>query len=481
VRSAFDQDYQFLSEGEQQASAAVSAAGTLAEDEALAALPHHLRTERGRQQFLAGMVQSGYLTSEAGQYRLANTFFAAWLKDSAAALPDFGSQVQDHGVQVVADRLPTEEAAGPREILLLHISDLHFDDPIGRGKDAKDNVHRYRQGPVGATPTLEQDLVEDLAERLKVLPDFVVVSGDLTCQSVSGGFTEAEKCLLRLRAMLAEKFAAERFSSFARPSKHEQNRWGFHKLGATPSRLYDVERLLVVPGNHDIGWKPTVVTMEEDHYRSFYLNVYGKNANASLMHVCYDSELDVALVGFNSARLEPTHHGLGYVDLPQVQQARQMVRQRRQKAARPEHEDSTLRIAVVHHHLVQVIPTQYEEFKDGHFGVMMNAEEVIRQLMRERFSLVLHGHQHMPFVALERRFFPGQGKDAVASSSRTLGIIGAGSVGIIHQELTKGYGRNHYNLIAIRDTTARVEWQCASSPTGDFKTEDTFVVPITRP
>jgi hypothetical protein len=90
LQYAFKQDYQFLSEGERQVVHAVSAAGTLSEGGVFVALPRHLLTDRGRQQFLDGLTQSGYLVTEAGSYRLANTFFADWLKDSAATLSSLG-------------------------------------------------------------------------------------------------------------------------------------------------------------------------------------------------------------------------------------------------------------------------------------------------------------------------------------------------------------------------------------------------------
>jgi 3',5'-cyclic AMP phosphodiesterase CpdA len=382
-------------------------------------------------------------------------------------------------VQVIADRLPTAKTTSTREVTILHISDLHFDDPAGRGKEEKDNVHRYKQGPTSATSTLEADLVEDLAQRLKVIPDFIAASGDITYQSQRGGHSEAEKFFLRLRALLARKFAQEAPAYFKSLSRHEKERWQHHNLGKMPARLYDVARLLVVPGNHDIGWKPTSATTEEDSYRDFYFKIYGSNAHELLMHLCYDPDLDVALVGFNSAQLEPKHNGLGYVDPRQIREGRELVQARREQAGRPRYPNNTLRIAVIHHHLVQVNPIQYEEFKAGHFGVMINAEDFMRNLIRERFSLLLHGHQHQPFAALERRFFPGQGDQEI--SARTLAIIGAGSVGIAHKEVATGYGRNHYNLIVIHEAIAKIKWQCGRTALGGFDTESVFEVPITRP
>ncbi len=109
---------------------------------------------------------------------------------------------------------------------------------------------------------------------------------------------------------------------------------------------------------------------------------------------------------------------------------------------------------------------------------MMNAEEVIQQLIQQRFSIVLHGHQHMPFTAREQRFFRGRNEKAKADSSWMLAIRGAGSAGIIHKMIAKEYGANHYNLITLQGGTATVKWRRGIHETHGFQADEDFEFPL---
>jgi hypothetical protein len=173
-------------------------------------MPGHLRTEHGREQFLANLVQAGYLAVVGGDYCMANRLFGDWLGEHAADLPALTPAVEEESVQAVAHLLP--DAAGRRrQAVILHISDLHFDDPIGRNKQKEENVHRYMHLPREVKSKLEDDLVRDLLYRLGgTLPDLVIASGNFTYWCQQGGFWEAEKCLLRLGALLAERYVGDR-------------------------------------------------------------------------------------------------------------------------------------------------------------------------------------------------------------------------------------------------------------------------------
>ena len=478
ARSGFRQDYQFISPIERQVIHAVNEAGALPKERILATLDGLQQTEQSKEIFISTLLQSGYLRLIGNQYQLATSCFANWLENPNADLVQLESIVSDENIQGLTAPSPSGAPEEERRITILHLSDLHFDDPVGRGKSAADNVHRYK---LNAIPrALETDLAEDLKNQLEILPDFIVISGDITYQSQQAGYIESEKFLLKLRAELAKAFASAHPTYFTAPSDHEKNRWGLRQLGSPPPLLYSCTRIVMVPGNHDIARQGTEVVIEESHYRDFYFNIYGRPPHNSLMHWHYDEACDTAIVGFNSARLEPKHQ-LGFVDIQQFSLARDEIKRLRQAAGRPDDDDRTLRIAVVHHHLVQVIQTQYEEFKENYFGVMMNAEEIIRQLIQQRFSIVLHGHQHMPFTARAQRFFRGRDERTKADSSWQLAICAAGSAGIIHSMVAKEYGANHYNLITIQGGMATITWRRGIQETHGFQSDEEFEVPLHRP
>ncbi len=359
VRSGFQQDYQFVSQSERKVIHAVGKAGT-SKDRIFTALDDHLQTEEGKERFISTLMQSGYLRLVGDQHQLANTCFSNWLADPKADLAHLESTVSDQIIQSLTDDEPASTPEEERRITILHLSDLHFDDPSGRGKSESDNVHRYKYNPIPRA--LEMDLAEDLKNELRILPDFIVISGDITYQSEKGGYIEAEKFLLQLRAELAKAFAEEHPAYFASLSDHEKNRWDPQRLGSPPPSLYACSRIIMVPGNHDIARKGTEAVIEEHYYRAFYSDIYGRPPHNSLMHWHYDEELDTAIVGFNSARLEPKHQ-LGFVDSQQFSTARDEINKLRRAADRSTDDDRTLRIAVVHHHLVRLSKPNMKNLK----------------------------------------------------------------------------------------------------------------------
>jgi len=98
------------------------------------------------------------------------------------------------------------------------------------------------------------------------------------------------------------------------------------------------------------------------------------------------------------------------------------------------------RIAVIHHHL---LPIPYSDIREGltsyePFLVLRDAGTVIRELARNDFDLVLHGHKH--FSSFSRL-----GYSADTTDEGELAVLGAGSAGLTHGEP----GRNSLNLIDI--------------------------------
>ena len=96
------------------------------------------------------------------------------------------------------------------------------------------------------------------------------------------------------------------------------------------------------------------------------------------------------------------------------------------------------RIALMHHH---ALPTPYSDVREGltsfePFLVLRNAGTLLKELTRNDFNIVLHGHKH--YSSFMRLGYTNQ-QDVEGE----LAVIAAGSTGVTHAEA----GRNSINII----------------------------------
>jgi hypothetical protein len=137
----------------------------------------------------------------------------------------------------------------------------------------------------------------------------------------------------------------------------------------------------------------------------------------------YIDELGVELVGFNSCEHATDDDYPGSIGPAQQAFAEERIR-----------DGDHFRIAVMHHHLV---PPQGQVQRD--LSVMTNGSGVRAWLVKKRFELVLHGHQHVDWRNVYR-------EDGDWFQS----IVGGASAGVGRYGRDKWELRLGYHLLRIR-------------------------------
>jgi calcineurin-like phosphoesterase family protein len=284
------------------------------------------------------------------------------------------------------------------EKIILHLSDLHF------GPNNK-----YQQKTlVPDTPKSNglDVLIKDIAKTINRQVDFVIISGDLTCSSEPNEFNAASEFLVALSSKLN----------------------------------IQKEKILIVPGNHDIKWtNPTSSTPEtqsELNYSNFLQVFYQKKAENFFCNLAFDEH--IALLGLNSIRIEPRMHGIGYIGDDQLDYAFESILK--------DHRDKIL-IACAHHHILPV--NAIEPISEGkNVSLMADAKLVADRLLEEKAILYLHGHMHTPFFSVLRRI----NGDIEANQEQELFVFSAGSLSAVKEKIDF-FGRNHYNIYKISNNS----------------------------
>jgi len=298
--------------------------------------------------------------------------------------------------------------------LILHLSDLHLGSPSPGQQDYEDKFGTGEDAGISDRDHLAHTLsaLGSALRRDGRGLDAVVVSGDLTKGNQPDGYAELDDMLAQLRDCL--------------PSP---------------------DRVLVVPGNHDVDRE--VHPGEPAKLKGFREAVRGKYRTPLLKGIDYgDSGLrnprgfgkvdpvldigDAAIVGFNSSDWCWTEEGTTKTDWEEVvtslrsgddseeaQTLRATLREElfwlrtkdipkvdqgqldaldalldRAGMDIPVDEDPRLRVAVLHHPIGVV--SSREEIKD--FETITNLAAVRTFLYHRGFHLVLHGHKHNPFA-----------------------------------------------------------------------------------
>lgn len=293
---------------------------------------------------------------------------------------------------------------------LLHLSDLHF------SRDAE--VHRF----TGVTPKrLARRFVDPLLTK-GINPQYLIVSGDFVQDGDSAEFA------------LARPFISHLLDYLKLPKS----------------------RLLLIPGNHDIRWKrgslPAAGDDRTSPYKDFFELMRGHEPDTSFSD--FIAEEDITLVAFNSSMLESAKcPGFGFVGDEQLESVWKKVRRE------PRFSEDAPRIGVIHHH---VIPVSWLEplREDNVYSLTLDAERVQTWFMDNGFRVLLHGHQHQPF--LRAVYNPGRARKF------DLLISGAGSAGSAKEVLGE-FSRNHYQVLRIGPRFIEVQWYQS-----DFRTPDAF-------
>jgi hypothetical protein len=250
---------------------------------------------------------------------------------------------------------------------ILHLSDLHLGEA--------DVWERQTDDKVGLVPQDENTRLSVIRTSLKAVKRHLDQAGDqLDAVVVSGDVT----------------------------SRHDQS--GFERFGALLAEvdLVPTEKIVVVPGNHDVDWQSEPGT--EAKYARFLEHTRAQGMRTPLCDgvdfVADPAECkagpvlplaDCVLVALNSANWCGVKLGADG-DVYDVARISEPQLDRLTDILRGYETGDLVRIAVLHHHLLPV--TEDEEVKQ--FESFTNLARLRGWLRHHRFHAVMHGHKHQP-------------------------------------------------------------------------------------
>jgi len=258
----------------------------------------------------------------------------------------------------------------------------------------------------------------------------VVISGDFSWENQSEEFEASRQFIKRLSALLE----------------------------------LTVSNFVLIPGNHDVTWSHTDPSVAkefhyllrdqaEKQYREFFAATRGTAATEYLALVKIFEEEKVVIVGLNSCRLhEKLNAGLGYVGRDQIEEA---ILRLRENTVYKQYEDRFFKIAVLHHHLLPAVDLDLKELENPpakrRFSLTLDASGILELLLADNFALVLHGHLHVPFCAVERRLAVTT-DTLYASDDAHIAVVAAGSLCVDRLHAA----RNHYEVFDLGESSIRI-------------------------
>lgn len=283
---------------------------------------------------------------------------------------------------------------------VLHLSDLHF------GSD-----HGFKNGP--SPDYFQISLLDRIVGSLASPPACVVVSGDLTTRAEDAGLRAARVFL----EQLAEKLSIPR------------------------------DAIVLVPGNHDIPIDDPELTRDyanELAFRETLQLFYGEHRELERIHDIRDAEGRHLIIGvLNSSR--PRHRenmDYGYVGRDR---SGPLFASMKAVAARPRR--PVWSAVALHHHLV---PAQLVEIpEDDHkrpISLCLDAGELVSLAQTNGVQTLLHGHQHLPFVASISRIAEFSADGATHPPRRNVHVLASGSTGVKRERIPGELGLNTFSL-----------------------------------
>lgn len=299
---------------------------------------------------------------------------------------------------------------------ILHLSDLHFRDP-------------------DKAEVLYNQLAEDLKRNLHCSElEAIVLTGDITNAATRKEYDSAGLFLERLTG----EFTVSKDRLIIVPGNHDVD-WSITKkypsrACKTPDENAEVDQsdVLDAPGCHD----------KFDHFRKFY-----KAMTSRVYPVDYKNQYTLhafsglLILGLNSAwKLD--HRFTARAEINPISINRALTEIRKADF------ESRLKIATWHHPLV----SPYEDRLSDH--------DFLEQLANAGFKIALHGHIHRAESSLYRY--------DMSMSGRKMEIVGAGTFGAPTRELFPGYPWQ-YNLLRIQKNRLIVETRRREKENGAWK------------
>ncbi|MDU0457632.1 MAG: TIR domain-containing protein [Geobacteraceae bacterium] len=346
--------------------------------------------------------------------------------------------------------------------VIIHLSDIHFGSKLIDGKATV--MHRFHDGEYERK--LSTHIISEFTSRRahfnhKSDQLYLVVSGDLTFTAERAEFAEAKIFLEEVCSGL-----------------------GISK-----------ERVLLVPGNHDVHWSSIQVdvTHRFDNYLGFLLDFYGEELfRLRYPKITWDFHVNsvrpqpsqilafysgdgFTLIGLNSCVYETNQDHYGFIGGRQLDSIADLI-------DLSGGTNNDLRIAVLHHHLHPfpepiAISQNNQVWTD--LSTIRDAGLVERRLERLGFDVVMHGHKHKA----QLRETLVRDRDEQRTSGSRLIVCGAGSVGVNSKELEHNYS-NQYQVVEIMNSQRNsgteflnIEWRELSLiPGSEWGTSHRWVV-----
>jgi len=371
----------------------------------------------------------------------------------AAKLKQAATRTGTEALQVSAVSAPRPTEALP---VILHLSDIHFGQLMRNGQTVQ--MHRFYDGEY--SKSLFSHLISEFCATesyFRYPPEkiYLIVSGDLTYTADQGEFVEVLNFLRQL----------------------------------SEAMKIPVERVFLVPGNHDVHWRSAEVSTQNrfDHYIGFLSDFYGESLfrerypyvqwnlritdkrpiPSELISVYSDGKLTI--IGMNSCVYETPQDHYGFIGGRQLDLVADALRQLKAMAEVP-------KIGIFHHH-VHPFPEplatreKFEVWQD--LSTIRDAGLVERRLARLGFDLILHGHKHKP----QLRESLVRDRDEKRVIPNKMIICGAGSTGVNSAELEHNRA-NHYEVIELLNIPRvegaefiQVEWrELAVAPEAEWTT-----------
>lgn len=233
----------------------------------------------------------------------------------------------------------------------------------------------------------------------------------------------------------------------------------------------DKDQIIIVPGNHDIPLKNADFHdySHEAAYKNFLKSFYNEDKSLSgIDHFVTNDGLEIDILRINSVRLrtksEMNYGFVGWDDYRRIIEDTIHLNSK------------SIKIAVLHHHLLPV-PNEEQIDPDSEFSsvsVTLDSGKVIEGLQNYNFSIVLHGHQHVPGLNKVAR---GIKLDSKLLLEKEIFLIGAGSAGARIERLNGHMRDNSFSILKIEKGVLNLEalrYNCNKTPDTLFKSEIHF-------
>lgn len=345
------------------------------------------------------------IRKDAGKYySFKDPLFQAYVAATPARLGKAGNE----NAQKMSQPKP-QSLASKQPIEILHFSDIHFGSKhyFSSIPTAHDRI------PTTDKPTFDNTIIETIT-RDKLNPALIVASGDFTQSGTTAEFKLAAKSL----NSILEYFKAN------------------DKL---------VPNIITCPGNHDVNW---ALAKSDPDAKNIAFQAYITFRNSLLNTIKIDSGIsperiyeiattngnpNILTLSLNSAVIENEDDHRGYIGNSQISNAFREIEDLSD-------DNSAIRIAIFHHHLVPVHSTDMQIKAES---VMTDTPLIKQHLHAKRFDIALHGHRHQ-----------GHTESITSENGNQLLVIGCGSSGVVVAE--RGEQAMQFNKIVITPSKKKI-------------------------